>query len=185
MDLITKIVILATAIVGLYKAATFSRGKPDASDSTTETTTKKSRAPSSFSALFELVGVLLFMLAFPAFIWGFSWITRNIAGSSSAPSQHTAVASVSISAATTPSELAYVAADSIPNTYEKTAALSEVVALAMKAGEFKTAIAAATAIPNTNVQTEQLKLVLKAIQSAAVPNTSFQGTLRDKAAQRP
>jgi hypothetical protein len=185
MDLITKIVILATAVVGLYKAATFSRGKSDGSDDTSETPNKKPRTPSSFSDLFELLGVLLFMLTFPAFIWGFSWITRNIASNSAVQTQHNAIASISVTAASTPSELAYVAADSIPNAHEKTSVLTEVVALALKAGEFKTAISAATAIPNTNVKTEQLKLVVKAIQAAAVPNTSFQGTPRDKAALRP
>lgn len=184
MDLITKLVILATAIVGLYKAATFSRDKSGKLESTANSDEKKSRSISTFPALFELVGVLLFMLAFPAFIWGFSWITRNIASSSSAQSHNIAVASAPLSANPSPVELAYVAASSIPNTQEKTASLTEVVGFALKEKEFKTAILAATAIPNTYAQTDQLKLVVSAIQQAAVPNTAGQG-LRDKPALRP
>lgn len=185
MDLITKLVILATAIVGLYKAATFSLGKSRSLENAANDTQKKSRSKSSFSALFELVGVLLFMLAFPAFIWGFSWITRNIASNSSVQSHKIAAASLPLSSNLSADELAYVAANNIPDIYAKTASLTEVVGFALKEKDFRIAILAATAIPNTYAQTNQLKLVVSAIQQSTMPNSALKAEQRDKTVPRP
>lgn len=185
MDLITKLVILATAIVGLYKAATFSREKSGAFESAANGTQKMSRSKSSFSALFELVGVLLFMLAFPAFIWGFSWITRNIASNSSLQSHNIAAASLPLSSNLTAAELAYVAANNIQDSYARTASLTEVVGFVLKEKDFKIAILAATAIPDNYAQSNQLKLVISAIQQSTMPNSALQGAQRDKTVTPP
>lgn len=166
MDLVTKVVILATALVGLYKAATFGKGKPPSPSESDESPKAASRSPSTFSALFELVGVLLFMLAFPAFIWAFSWITKSMSGGSSASAPQKPLAVISIDTATTPAELAYVAAAAISNTRDRTTALKAVVDFALGRGEFKTAITAAAAIPNSHDQAGQLTLVAQALRSA-------------------
>jgi hypothetical protein len=170
MDLVTKVVILATALVGLYKAATFGKGKPPSTTESDESPQTGRRVPSTFSALFELVGMLLFMLAFPAFIWAFSLITKSMSGSSStSPAQKPAVA-ISIDSATSPAELAYVAANAISNTHDRTTALKGVVDFALKRGEFKTAITAAAAIPNSYDQAAQLTLVAQALRSPPPPS---------------
>lgn len=170
MDLVTKVVILATALVGLYKAATFGRGKRPSPTDSEKSSQGSSHTPSSFTALFELVGLLLFMLAFPAFIWAFSWITKSMSSSSSTNTVLEPVAAIALDTATSPAELAYVAASSISNTHERTGALKGVVAFAVKRGEFKTAIVAAVAIPSTYDQAEQLKVVADALQSSSAPN---------------
>ena len=69
MEVLTKLIVLATAVIGLYKAATFGRERPSGAVGS-----------GSFAPLLQMGGMLLFVLAVPAFLWAFSWIMSNMPG---------------------------------------------------------------------------------------------------------
>jgi len=74
--LITQLVILATALVGLYKVIKF-QPQQKASRQKTEQDKKKSGFISYFEPFFGLLAVLTFLLAFPVFVYLFSLITTS------------------------------------------------------------------------------------------------------------
>lgn len=175
LELITKLVILATAIVGLYKAATFNRQKRQSGGAEMG---KPSESLGTFSAFFDLIGLFLFMLAFPAFIWAFSWITGNIGKASSRSGASDTAQIVTISDTGSPTEIAYIAAVNIPGSSGRTEALIKVVAFALEKKDFKTATLAANAIPGSSAKTEQLQKVVDAIQAQASQATKPAGVAR-------
>lgn len=82
LQLITQIIILATALVGLYKVARFSAkrssNKEPAALSPTTSSGSLKRFFSHFEDFFELLGMFAFMLAFPLFVWAFMWVMNNM-----------------------------------------------------------------------------------------------------------
>jgi len=82
LQIIAQIIILATALVGLYKVARFmpkrsSNKDPVAVASSTSFGSLK-RFFSHFEDFFELLGVLAFILVFPLFLWAFMWVMNNM-----------------------------------------------------------------------------------------------------------
>ncbi|MFA6189717.1 MAG: hypothetical protein WC680_10620 [Sulfuricurvum sp.] len=180
-ELVTQIVILATALVGLYKAATFHREK---AVTTNGEPSKAKKNESTFSALFDLVGVLLFMLAFPAFIWAFSWITSNMASSSSSKQEYKIAIPFTVNSESTASELMYASALKIPNTISCGESLTKVVTHSLANKEYRVAILAASAIPNTITRGEQLERIVDEINKIQInssknaPNKALQPTYK-------
>lgn len=161
-ELITKIVILATAVVGLYKAATVKEKKIEVD---TEGQAKKSAkgGESMFAPLYGLAGVMLFMLAFPAFVYAFTWITSQVPKAIRSPSNVVETAAPSLQSSASTIELSYIAASRIPGERDRGEALAKVATAAVKAKDFKNAIMAASGIPNERDRGEQLKRIVDAI----------------------
>ncbi|WP_167631981.1 hypothetical protein [Mariprofundus ferrooxydans] len=180
-ELVTQIIILATALVGLYKAATFHRGK---SVTTNGEPSKAKENESTFSALFDLVGVLLFMLAFPAFIWAFSWITSNMTSSSSSEQEYEIAIPFTVNSESTTSELMYVSALRIPNIISRGESLTKVVTHSLANKEYRVAILAASAIPNIFTRGKQLERIVDEINKTQIssskdaPNKALQPTVK-------
>lgn len=177
-ELVTQLIILATALVGLYKAATFRPAKTEDSHSSES---GASHSGSSIAEMLEpllgFVGYFGFMLAFPAFIWAFSWITSNMPSSSDR--QDEVVYSIPYEASDNPSkaELMFIAANSISYSSSKGDALEAVVAYALKNNNEKIAILAASSIPHSSRSREQLEKIVQHISSEATePNKSMQPT---------
>ena len=162
MDLITKIVILATAVVGLYKAATYKISKPAVS--THEVVEgKKLKKDSIFTDLHQLVGRFLFMLAFPAFMFGFMWVMQTGKALTYSQISKSDSNSIVLPESSSPSELAYIAATKIPRSDDEGNALAEVVRFAILMKDYKIAIMAAAAIQYQDEKGKQLMLVVHSI----------------------
>jgi hypothetical protein len=164
MELLTKLIILATAIVGLYKAATFDRAQSGA---------RSGSGP--LAPFIHFAGILLFMLAFPAFIWGFQWLV------SSMPLSHTSTAPrelvpklPEIPKEATNADVLLAAAGGLPYSQSQSAALSSVVSYALSEHDYKTAVRAALMIPYSSDQERELQKVIKAMTGdpKAKPSTS-------------
>ncbi|OOE84587.1 hypothetical protein BZG73_09980 [Salinivibrio siamensis] len=180
-ELVTQLIILATALVGLYKAATFRPAKTEESPSSEGGTT---RSGGSITEILEpmigFVGYFGFMLAFPAFIWAFSWITSNMPSPSDR--QDEVVFSIPYEVSDTPSkaELMFIAANSISYSSSKGEALEAVVAYALKNNNEKIAILAASSIPYSSRSREQLEKIVKHIATDTTePNKSMQPTANE------
>ena len=177
MELVTQIVILATALVGLYKAATFHRSTP--AEPKEEGEKMSYKLP--FSDFFDLIGIFLFMLAFPAFIWAFSWITTSTPKAiSSSESVEIVQPQFEIGSNPSEEELLLVAASSIPSTHTKNEALEKIVSFALQNKNYKVAVSAAATIPSTHTKNEQLKRIVDAIinnsKEKKKPNNKIQPT---------
>jgi len=82
IELITQIVILGTAIVGLYKVAKYTPRSERKESSGTNSTEKRPSSSSGllqyFEPFFGLIGVLSFMIAIPLGLWAYMWIMNNM-----------------------------------------------------------------------------------------------------------
>ncbi|MDR4469553.1 MAG: hypothetical protein MRJ68_14865 [Nitrospira sp.] len=177
-ELVTQLIILATAIVGLYKAATY---RPDGSKG------EKSDASSHpladlFTGLLSFAGVFAFMLIMPAFVWAFTAITSNIGKS---PKHVAATPQYSLpyklSEEPTKLEIMLVAASQIPYENSRGAALEKLTEKALDSCEMRLALAAATAIPYENSRGAVLNKVVKAVDSGRCdkkPNKEMQPTAK-------
>ncbi len=169
MDLVTKIVILATALVGLYKAATFGH-EHSKSQSQNGHGDKKN---SVFSAFFELVGVLLFMFAFPAFIWGFAWITSSIPKSISKTTAAVPAIRLEIKDSASEDDFILAVASNIPDEYRRSNMLEAIVKDKMKIGDYKFAARAASLITDEYRKSNQLENIAKHLMEQ--PQTRMTG----------
>lgn len=168
-ELITQIIILATAIVGLYKAATYKPADAEHSGSS-----EPGPITEALAGLISFFGVFAFMLAMPAFIWAFTWITSNIGSSSS---EKPAVQyEVAYKPSEKPSnvELMLIAASQIPSDHSRGQALKIVAERAVSEGDFQVATAAASAIPSEYSRGNQLREIVDYLNK--MPNKSMQPT---------
>ena len=159
-ELITQLIILATAIVGLYKAATY---KPAHDPGVPTKSGEPGPVANVFAGLLSFVGVFAFMLAMPAFIWAFTWITGNI--NKTSDSSDAVQYSIPYTVSSNPNkfELMLSAASNIPNSYTRGNALVKVVESALQNKDYKIAIIAASSIPNSYTKGVQLEKVLNEI----------------------
>jgi len=76
IKLLTEIVVFAAAAIGLYKAARYVPKKQPSSEAGTEADAKRKSPQSSvWGMLLSMAGVFGFMLLFPLFILGFTYVT--------------------------------------------------------------------------------------------------------------
>ena len=158
MELVTQIVILATAIVGLYKAVTFHHSKPEPAQ---QIEGQEPKSTSAFSDFFDLIGIFLFMLAFPAFLYAFMWIMSSLPNAMSSSSNTKEIPTVEISAASTSSEVMLVAALNITSNHNRNEQLKKTIIYAMSNQDYKTALLAASSISSTYVKNEELEKIIE------------------------
>ena len=156
-ELVTQLVILATAVVGLYKAATF-RHRPAKGAEASIATGKKS----FLSDFWDLGGVLLFMLAFPAFIWLFMKIMLNMSVDLDKSEPPTFV---SVPKAASELEMQMIAAANVPNENQRGEALKVGVESALSQSDYRIAISAAGAIPNENTKGDELQKIVETLRA--------------------
>ena len=163
-QLVTQLIILATAIVGLYKAATY---MPEDTSKQKSTNGDPHPLADLLTGLLSFAGVFAFMLIMPAFIWAFTAITNNIDKSSDKNSAPTPQYSIPFEIAENPSdlELMLVAASQIPYESSRGSALNEVVEKSLSKCEINIALAAAIAIPYESSRGSALKRVMETIDS--------------------
>jgi len=166
-ELVTQIIILATAIVGLYKAATF---RPSKGEKNEEGADQNSELGRLLTPLLGFVGYFGFMLAFPAFIWVFTWITTNIPSSTSKSTEPVYEISFQVKEEPSNSELMFLAATNIPYSSEKNDSLVRVVKYALENNEPKIAVIAANSIPYSSEKKEQLVKIISFIEGQSKPN---------------
>jgi len=179
-ELVTQLIILATALVGLYKAATF---RPGSRGETNSSASRDDRSGNGITAmltpLLGFVGYFGFLLAFPLFIWAFTWITGNIgSSSSSAPASQYELA---YEAPENPTniEIMLISASQIPNEYSRGQALEIVSDLALSEGDLRIATVAASAIPNEYSRGNQLQNIVDILKK--MPDKSMQPTANTSA----
>ena len=162
-ELVTQLIILATAIVGLYKAATY---KPEGFSEQKSNDGEPHPLADLLTGLLSFAGVFAFMLIMPAFIWAFTTITSNI-GKSSDESTPTPQYSVPFKIFDNPSdlEIMLVAASQIPYENSRGSALNEVVEKSLSKCEINIALAAVIAVPYENSRGSTLKKVMETIDS--------------------
>lgn len=168
-ELITQLIILATAVVGLYKAATYKPANPEHSSPN-----EPGPVSEAFAGLISFFGVFAFMLAMPAFIWAFTWITGNIGSSRS--SEPAVQYEIAYKPSENPSnnELMLIAASQIPNESSRGQALEIVSDRALSEGDFRIATVAASAIPHKSSRGSQLREIVDKLNE--IPNKSMQPT---------
>ncbi|MFH4533190.1 hypothetical protein WMQ26_07865 [Vibrio diabolicus] len=160
MELVTQIVILATALVGLYKAATFHSAQKEGDGNQVN---GKSSISSTFADLFELVGILLFMLAFPAFIWAFSWVVGNVGNGFSSGSSVIENTEILVTKDSSDAEMMFVAAIALNSSSQKNSALVKVVDFAVAQKEYSVAIMAANEMSSSSRINENLEKIITSI----------------------
>ena len=144
MELITKLIILATAILGLYKAATFDRSKFTGASNY-----------GHFAPFLQLAGMLLFMLAIPAFVWAFMSLTKSMVTPSEAPHEILPI-SPSIPVYASVDDILLTAAAGLPNFYSKSDTLTSIVSYALSKGDFRTATSAALLLGSSSDRDREL-----------------------------
>jgi hypothetical protein len=167
-ELVIQLIILATALVGLYKAATYKSAEGSSDD-------KAGTSPVSeaVAGLLNFVGIFAFMLAMPAFIWAFTTITGNIGSSSSRSEAVQYSIPYEVSKEPSKTELMLVAASQIPYDATRGSELEKVSNFAIKAGDYKVAVLAAASIPYEASRGNQLAKVVESIEkqsSVKLPN---------------
>ncbi len=162
-ELVTQLIILATAVVGLYKAATY---KPDGANGNKSESSEPHPLADLFTGLLSFAGVFAFMLIMPAFVWAFTAITNNI-GSSSETEEETPQYSLSYDLPADPSDLdlMLVAASQIPYRNSRGEALERLTETALSTCEIRLALASAIAIPYRNSRGDVLEKVIETIES--------------------
>ena len=158
MELVTQIVILATAIVGLYKAVTFHHSKPEEAQ---QIEGQKPKSTSTFSDFFDLIGIFLFMLAFPAFLYAFMWIMSSLPNAISNSSNLEEIPTVEISVASTSSEVMLAAALNITSSHNRNEQLKKIISYAMSNQDYKTALVAASSISSSYEKNEELEKIIE------------------------
>ena len=191
-ELVTQIVILATAIVGLYKAATI---HPKIKESEQLQGVSRSDAGRVFDAVLSYAGVLLFMLGMPAFIWAFTSITNNI-GTPHKPDKSPLSIPFVMSSNPTPAEIMLAAAAGITYSSDQRDALKKVVVYALNSCDARVAIVAAEAITYSSDQRDSLMMIVdevaspgyqkrclqKNVPTTLVPGYSLKGAAADSSA---
>ena len=165
-ELVLQLIILATAVVGLYKAATFGRQKtlkepemerqPVSSDGD-----KNSTLGEFFQPLFAMAGFFLFLLVFPAFVWAFIWITSNMSSTrldSSAESEYSIP--FEPSETLTETEVMFLAAVNMSFGGQRNAELEKVVKYALEQEDLRMALLAANAMSSGSPRNRQLQLIV-------------------------
>lgn len=184
-ELVTQIIILATALVGLYKAATFHHAKPEASIQEGE---KQSKA-SSFSDFFELIGMFLFMLAFPAFLYAFMWIMSSLPNAISSSTSADDLPAIEISKESSTGEVMLAAALNITSSHMRNEQLHSVIKYVMSKNDYEAALRAASAISSSYSKNEELGKIISELESSKeadskekMPNNKIQPTPKSGAA---
>lgn len=179
MELITQLIILATAVVGLYKAATFHRAIPEAAKQEGE----KQKKSGSFSDFFDLIGMLLFMLAFPAFLYAFMWIMSSLPNAITSSSSAEDLPAIVISKESTSGEVMLAAALNITSSHTRNEQLQGIITYAMSENDYETALRAASAISSSYTKNEELEKIIKELSSRKtadknekMPNNKIQPT---------
>lgn len=167
MELVTQIVILATAMVGLYKAVTFHHNKPKPAQPVEG---QEQKATSTFSDFFDLIGIFLFMLAFPAFLYAFMWIMSSLPNAMSSSSNSEEIPIVKISAKSTSSEVMLAAALNITSSHNRNEQLKKTISYAMANKDYSTALVAASSISSTYVKNEELEKIIEFMSRLKVTN---------------
>ena len=176
LELITQIIILLTALVGLYKAATFHHHKTE--ESNTDLNSKNTK--SSFSDFFELIGVFLFMLAFPAFMYAFMWIISNLPNSVSKSSSLNDLPAIEINKNSTDTEIMLASALNISQSYTRDDQLVKIIKLAIQNKDYVTALKAASVISSSNKKDDELKKIINEISNKKETSSNKQSSENEK-----
>lgn len=164
IEQITHLIILATALVGLYKAAAY---RPRKSEEHVPGS-PPSHLSQLFTGLLSFAGVFAFMLLMPAFIWAFTGITKNIGETSKNLDRLPQYAfSYKLSEAPTNFEFMLVAASQIPNENQRGTELGNLAMKALKKCDVRVALAAATAIPNDAKRGSALSKVIEVLDGGS------------------
>ena len=164
VSLITEIVILISAIVGVYKVATSKAELPGS-----PAKSGKREWPEMVKMIGAYFGVYVFMFVPMIFILVFTWFTKMI-NRANAPEIPQSVA-VSIRPAFDSSHLTergvlsynlYLAGTSLGSASERDNVLSKAVDLGVQSTEFRVALAAAQSISAAYTKDQQLRLVMRA-----------------------
>jgi hypothetical protein len=172
-ELITQLIILATAVVGLYKAATY---KP----MTTDNSSLQEPGPVSeaLAGLISFFGIFAFMLAMPAFIWAFTWITGNIG--STKPEDPVVQYEIVYKSSADPSniEIMLSAASQIPYESARGKALEIVSERAISEGNFRIATISAAAIPYESSRGNQLRKIVDRLNDLTITSNQAPMSVR-------
>ncbi|MGE0252861.1 MAG: hypothetical protein AB7O99_09005 [Dongiaceae bacterium] len=176
MDLLTQLIILATALVGLYKAATFHRSR---SEGDSDSKALKPKLPGMFSDLLEFGGVFLFMLAFPAFLWAFMAIMTGMQKTLKKEPIAQAKEVVQLSEGASIEEIRLAAAGAMSNSISRDDELQKIISEALAACNFTYAVKAASMISNSIEKDEELAKIVQVspkaqCNAASAPNNSLQ-----------
>ncbi|OHU90552.1 MULTISPECIES: hypothetical protein [Pseudoalteromonas] len=161
-ELVTQLIILATALVGLYKAATFK-----SAENSTDGKVEPSPVSEAVARLLDFVGIFAFMLAMPAFIWAFTTITENIGSSSKRSEAVQYSIPYEVSKDPSKAELMLAAASQISYETSRGSALEKVSNFAISAGNYQVAVLAAASIPYEPSRDSQLAKVVDSIEKEA------------------
>ena len=162
VDLLTKIVLLAIALIGLYKAAKY-RSRSESSEGATPTV-KKSDGDGVWALFMEFAGYFALILIPLAFMFLFQFSIRKLTElNETEPSPIQNVPELQLSSDPSDLEIMLAAAVRVRNSASKGNQLTDLVTLALEEGDFEIAIRAASAIPNSATSDRQLKRIMEAI----------------------
>jgi len=156
IDLLTKLVLLAIAVIGLYKTWKFSGLKPRAS---TDAEPRKKEP----SLLKDMLEIYSFMLVPLLFILAFSFLTKLTTSINSPDPVIAKIPELVVTEATSELELMLAAAARVNNRSTQRDELIKLVTLAIERKDFEVAIRAASNIANRSASDEQLKRVMAAV----------------------
>ncbi|WP_243323606.1 hypothetical protein [Geothrix sp. SG200] len=162
--LITEIVILISAIIGVYKVAT---SKPEVGGVSMKS--EKREWPDMLKMIGTYFGVYVFMFVPMIFILLMSWFTKLMNTVNSPSSTRPSLGSLKIEIApdklSDNGRLAYFlfqAGSSAGSSWERDKILSSAVDFAIQSNEFQIALAAAQSIEASSTKDEKLRTVMRA-----------------------
>ena len=159
IDLITKIIILLTALVGLYKAATFHKTKNVDKDGNVV------ENKNHFSDFIELFGIFLFMLAFPAFVFAFMWILGKMPDAINLNKNSIVfVHDVKITNNSSKEELMLFSALEIKDKYSRDKVLQELIEIEISKKSFYSAVRIASYLTDKYTQERELSKIISVLK---------------------
>lgn len=162
IDLLTKIVLLAIALIGLYKASKYRSGS-DASEGASPKV-KGSDDDSIWSFFVEFSGYFALVLVPMGFMFLFQFgIVKLTELHETVSPEDQSIPELHLDPDSTELEIMLAAAIRVKSSVRKGQRLTEVVTKALEEGDFEVAIRAASAIPSNVTSDQQLKRVMDAI----------------------
>jgi hypothetical protein len=154
LELIVQIVILITAIVGLYKAVTFGAGdgRPGVGG--------RSFRDHPFAALLEMASVMGMVLLMPALVLGMMWFSKTAMSLTRGSDDRPQIGTLS---AGTEAAYALAAAASLRSYDDREEGTRNALTIALRNRDYGVAIEAARLLRNSQEQDEALKLIIHRI----------------------
>lgn len=182
VELVTKLVVLATAVVGLIKVATLPRGKSESSGS---------QGSLSLGPIGGLLTILAFMLFPLIYIYLFSFLFNAISGIGNDPANDIAFSPFTVAAESQEgdaamSRLVVQAAMSVDQSRERERLLECGIQVALVEGRFDNALIAARAMASARSRDKALSEIIRSAlergdHKAAVTAVSLYDSPRAKA----